>query len=176
MKSRTFIVCLLSEVLYTLYSGTVSPVTASVCTQSQSSPTTISLSDKTEGREQGCVNLNESRWTCSDLQSAINWIVESSVYSARECIEIRLPDGDHTITGQTDLKNASVHLVGLGDYVTVQCTYIADTNLNESREIHTWYFDHSDSVAFNNIHFRSCGFPFRFDTIRNVYLNNCTFR
>lgn len=152
------------------------------CIQSSPQSTVITLAEQPP-QGSSCIRLNDSRVTCNDLQSAIDWTVaEASVFFSDEgstqnnIIEIQLMDGIHTISKQSDLQNASMHLVGLGDSVTVQCDYFADPRLNESREIHTWYFDRSDSVTFKNIHFKSCGFPFRLDTVRNVAISNCTFR
>ena len=132
-----------------------------------------------------CVRLSDLRVICNDLQSAIDWIMhmEASGLVSRtqgpsqdDIVEIRLVNGIHTLSKQSDLQNASMHLIGLGNDVTIQCDYFADPGLNGSREIHTWYFDRSDSVTFKNVHFRSCGFPFRLDTVRNVDISNCTFR
>ncbi len=154
------------------------------CIQSSPQSTVITLAEQTPGREgNSCVSgLNDSRVVCNDLQSAIDWIVDGSVVlndegsNQNNIVEIQLMDGIHTISKQSDLQNASMHLIGLSDSVTIQCDYFADPRLNESREIHTWYFDHSDSVRFKNIHFEGCGFPFRWDTVRNVDISNCTFR
>jgi hypothetical protein len=144
----------------------------------------ITLAEQTPGREfegNSCVSgLNDSRVICNDLQSAIDWTVDGGSVllndEGNNIVEIQLMDGIHTISKQSDLQNASMHLVGLSDSVTVQCDYFADPRLNESREIHTWYFDRSDSVTFKNIHFEGCGFPFRLDTVRNVDISNCIFR
>ena len=155
------------------------------CIQSQTqSLTVITLTQEPIGSEgSSCIGLNDSRVICNDLQSAIDWTVEASILFSAEgssrnnIVEIHLmAGGTHTISKQSDLQNASMHLIGLGDGVTVQCDYFADPRLNESWEIHTWYFDRSDSVAFKNVHFIGCGFPFRLDTVRNVNINNCTFR
>ena len=154
------------------------------CIQSQAqSLTVITLTQEPTGSEaSSCVRLNDSRVICNDLQSAIDWTVEASGLvstqgsSQDNIVEICLMDGIHTITKQSDLQNASMHLIGLGNDVTIQCDYFADPGLSGSRQIHTWYFDRSDSVAFKNVHFKTCGFPFRLDTIRNVDISNCTFR
>ena len=158
------------------------------CIQSQAqSLTVITLSEQelTPGSEQldsSCVRLNDSRVICNDLQSAIDWTVEASVLFRDEgsdqenIVEIQLMDGIHTINKQSDLQNASMHVIGNSNDVTVECDYFADPGLNGSREIHTWYFDRSESVSFKNIEFRSCGFPFRLDTVRNVDISSCTFR
>lgn len=154
------------------------------CIQSQAqSLTVITLTQEPiESEGSSCIRLNDSRVICNDLQSAIDWTVEASILFSAEgsnqdnIVEIHLMDGTHTISKQSDLQNASMHLIGLGDGVTVQCDYFAKPRLTESREIHTWYFDRSDSIAFKNVHFKSCGFPFRLDTVRNVDISNCTFR
>ena len=143
----------------------------------------ITLAEGTGSERSSCVNLNDSRVVCNDLQSAIDWTVETSasLFNAQgpsqgSIVEVHLMDGTHTISQPSDLQNASVNLIGLGDRVTVQCDYYADPRLGGSREIHTWYFDRSDSIMFKNIHFESCGFPFRLDSVRNVDVSNCTFR
>ena len=156
------------------------------CIQSSPQSIVITLAEQTGsegGSSSDCVRLNDSQVTCNDLQSAVNWTVaEVSVLfndegsNQNKIVTIELMDGIHTITSQSDLLNASVHLIGLSDDVIVQCDYFAGPGLSGSREIHTWYFDCSDSVTFKNIHFRSCGFPFRLDTVRNVDISNCTFR
>ena len=152
------------------------------CVQSSPQSIVITLAEQPP-QGSSCISLNDSRVTCNDLQSAIDWtVVEASIFFNDEgstqtnVVEIQLTDGIHTINKQSDLQNVSMHLVGLSDSVTVQCDYFADPRLNESREVHTWYFDHSDSVTFKNVHFKSCGFPFRLDTVRNVDISNCTFR
>lgn len=151
-------------------------VTASVgCASTQ----TFSISIQRSESERGCyVNktADESRMSCSDFQSAINWIAETSVLLVKRCVKIQLSNGRHLITQQSDMQNVSMYLIGLGEHVTVQCNYFADPNLKDSQKIHTWYFERSDSVTFQNIHFRRCGFPFRFDTTKNVFVSNCTFR
>ena len=155
------------------------------CTQSHSQSIVITLAEQAALSEgSSCVvSLNDSRVVCSDLQSAIDWTVEeASVLLNAEgsnqgnIVEIRLMDGTHSISKQSDLQNASLHLIGLSENVTVQCNYSAGPRLNRSREIHTWYFDRSNSVSFKNIHFKVCGYPFRLDTVRNVDISNCTFR
>ena len=140
-------------------------------------------SSRLDNERGSCVSLNASRVNCTDLQSAIDWTVNASgVLSTDDeylCTEIHLPDGVHEITHPTDLQNTSLHLIGApGNAIsmTVKCSYFADPSLNRSREIHTWYFDRANSVAFENIHFVQCGFPFRLDSVRNFYVNNCTFR
>lgn len=127
---------------------------------------------ETGAGELGCASFNDSTVSCSDLQSAIDWTMNTASCFA----EIFLPNGKHSISQQADLQNASLHLVGEGDNVIVQCDYFADPNLNGSRDIHTWYFEASDSVAFENVHFIKCGFPIRLDVVRHVLINSCTFR
>ena len=154
------------------------------CVQSYSQSIVITSAEQTVSEGSSCeVNLNDSSVVCNDLQSAIDWTVEEApvLFSAEgsswsNSVEIRLMDGTHTINKQSDLQNASVHLIGLSDHVTVQCNYFADPSLNRSWEIHTWYFDRSNSIMFQNIHFKGCGYPFRLDTVRNVDISNCTFR
>lgn len=155
-------------------------ISAFGCIQSSPQSIVITLAEQPP-QGSSCISLNDSRVTCNDLQSAIDWT--STIFFNDEgstqtniTVEIQLTDGIHTINKQSDLQNANMHLVGLSDSVTVQCDYFADPRLNESREVHTWYFDRSDSVKFKNIHFKSCGFPFRLDTVRNVDISNCTFR
>ena len=136
-------------------------------------------SSQLDNESGSCVSLNTSRANCTDLQSAIDWIVSASSVEDDHnvCTEIHLPDGVHEITHTMDMQNTSLHLIGTpgNANVTIMCSYFADPGLNGSREIHTWYFDGSNSVAFENIHFVQCGFPFRLDTVRNFYVNNCTF-
>ena len=141
-------------------------------------PTTISISVQQSESELGCrINAaDESRISCSDFQSAINWTTNTSVLLAKECIKIQLPNGEHLITQRSDMHNVSMYLIGLGEHVIVKCNYFADPSLKGSRMIHTWYFERSDSVKFQNIHFRHCGFPFRFDTANTILVSNCTFR
>ena len=172
--------------LLTVFSvcGRVVVVTAGCGSTPTGEPVVVSMTDclLTPDNERGCatssLNATGAATTCDDLQSAIDWTenVAANLSLTSQCIEISLPNGEHTISRQIDLQNASVHLIGCGDHVTVKCSYFADPNLNGSREIHTWYFDRSESVAFENIHFESCGFPFRLDTVRSVLVSNCSFR
>lgn len=175
-RSRYWFVglCLLLIFLdQTLCSSNVA-IPSSGCTQPA---IIITISNNDEGEsEWGChvSHTDEFKVNCSDLQSAINWTLDMSFNTI--CIEIQLPNGEHIITQRTDFKNASIHFIGLEDQVFVQCNYYPDSSLKGSHEIHTWYFDHSESVSFKQIHFRHCGFPFRFDTVKNVKVNKCTFR
>lgn len=138
-------------------------------------PLGATISNRERGR---CIGLNDSRVNCTDIQSAIDWLLNqtSVLFGTNLCAEVYLPDGVHKITQPRDLLNISLHLIGDGDSVSVRCRYFADPSLNGSREIHTWYFEGSYSVTFENIHFIQCGFPFRLDRVRNFYVNNCTFR
>ena len=152
-------------------------VTASVgCASAQI--ISISVQRSETQSERGCrvKTADESRMSCSDFQSAINWIADTSVLLVKKCVKIQLSNGKHLITQQSDIHNVSMYLVGLGEHVMVQCNYFADPNRKDSRKIHTWYFERSDIVTFQNIHFRHCGFPFRFDTTKNIFISNCTFR
>ena len=116
---------------------------------------------------------------CSSLQDAIDYVSTTSVNSSGlDCdrVVIQIPDGQHYITNPTHFGNKSVHFIGSGDSVTVSCDYFANENTTNSNEMHTWYFEYSESVVLRNIHFRDCGFPIRLYAIRHIQVHNCTFR
>ena len=116
---------------------------------------------------------------CSSLQDAIDYVSTTSVNSSGldcDSVVIQIPDGQHYITNPTHFGNKSVHFIGSGDSVTVSCDYFANENTTNSYEMHTWYFEYSESVVLHNIHFRGCGFPIRLSTLRTVQVHNCTFR
>lgn len=115
---------------------------------------------------------------CRDLDSAIGYAVagyEVDSNVTHNSTTISLPSGVHHITTQTNFGDANVNFTGLDHNVTVVCEYYADNETFDATEIHTWYFNKSKSVAMENIHFRNCGFPFRFIFVERVNINNCTY-
>ena len=113
---------------------------------------------------------------CKDLDSAINYTVSTRDQAgANSSVTISLPNGVHHITTQTNFGDASVNFIGLDYNVTVVCEYYADNETDDPTQIHTWYFNESESVWMENIHFKDCGFPFRFLLVQQVKIDNCTF-
>ncbi len=120
---------------------------------------------------------NTSVVVCDDLDMAIQYTlsVHQDVTTNRTVVYILLPRGIHYITTQTNFRDGDVQFVGTDSDVSVLCDYPADTDTNDITEIHTWYFNQSRDVRFENIHFKDCGFPFRLFSVVEVNVFNCTF-
>lgn len=113
---------------------------------------------------------------CSNLDSAIRYTVSlQRADTDNSSVTISLPNGVHYITTQTNFGDASVNFVGLDHNVAVVCEYYANNETFDATQIHTWYFNKSRSVGMENIHFRNCGFPFRFVLVERVNIDNCTY-
>lgn len=117
---------------------------------------------------------------CNDLDLAIVYAVSLNQLNpvtsdVNSTVTISLPNGVHHITTPTNFGDASVNFIGLGGDVMVVCEYFANNETFEATEIHTWYFNKSNSVGMENIHFRNCGFPFRFIFVQRVNIVNCTY-
>lgn len=122
----------------------------------------------------------ENIMICKNLDSAIGYTVSFGLQNttsleADRSATISLPNGVHYITTQTNFGDANVNFIGLNHNVTVECDYYADNETLDATQIHTWYFNKSESVRMENIHFRNCGFPFRFIFIQRVNIIDCTF-
>ena len=161
------VLCLLSMLMNSLDANIVNVMVNS------EAPSTISSCQ--QGTEENLV-------ICVDLDTAIEYVVSvpqsvqnsSSGVAAGTAI-ISLPNGVHYITTQTNFGDANVHFVGLDHGVMVVCDYQADNETSDAAQIHTWYFNKSENVVLENVHFRNCGFPFRFIFVQQVNIRNCTF-
>lgn len=114
---------------------------------------------------------------CESLDEAIQFSLTTTEDSATvsEPVAIVLPPGTHRIVSPAHFGSRSIAIVGIENMVTVKCEYEADPSLVDSDSIHTWFFNHSHSVSMRNVVFESCGFPFRFFTVRNVEVRHCSF-
>lgn len=126
--------------------------------------------------------IAENMILCKNLDSAIEYTVSLDLQNTTSAeadrngsVTISLPNGVHYITTQTNFGDANVNFIGLDHSVTVECNYYTDNETLDAAQIHTWYFNKSESVRMENIHFKNCGFPFRFIFIQKVNIANCTY-
>ena len=115
-------------------------------------------------------SCNSNGSVCNSLQAAINasWRIASE--DTESCVTVNIPSGTHFLTAPVDFENRSVQFVGLSENTVVSCNYTSDT-VN-----YTWSFSWSRSITVDGLAFEGCPFPFRFDTVVNVTVNNCIFR
>ena len=117
---------------------------------------------------------------CPDLDSAITFTTTLTSVDAlgqnTSLVTISLPKGTHLVTTVTYFGSTSVSFVGLESDVFVVCDYYADENATKPLETFTWYFDELERVEMTNLNFGNCGFPFRLSGVRDVVMENCTFR
>lgn len=123
--------------------------------------------------------MEDNSVICKDLDTAIEHAVSVSLNSTNNGTAgtaiVSLPNGVYYITTQTNFGNANIHFLGLDHSVMVVCGYHADNETSDAAQIHTWYFNKSENVVLENIHFSNCGFPFRFTFVQQVDIGNCTF-
>ena len=133
-------------------------------------------------------------WLCADLQSALktavdilgddNSLMESGTtqQNSSNCVQIKVPPGDHFISAPLYFGATSLYLFGLGegpDDVTIFCTYTVDVNesrMFDSNYDYTFYFDRSQQVSIENVQFVGCPFPLRMDTVATVGVDQSMFR
>ena len=137
----------------------------------------ITVDSLTSAGSGSCTSSNSaSSLICGSLDAAITLAQTVSVNSTdSDPIEILLPQGTHYVTRQTNFDGRSVSIKGLEEGVTVACDYYADPILEDSDKIHTWFFNQSNSIELMSINFESCGFPFRFFSVRRLDVHHCTF-
>ena len=115
---------------------------------------------------------------CKELDHAINFAASYqniSNESLFNTIQISIPRGVHYVTNQSNFGVANVHFIGLEADVTIVCYYYADNSTYDSNMIHTWFFNRSENIVMQNIHFKNCGLPFRFFAVQEVNIYNCMF-
>lgn len=129
---------------------------------------------------------NASKWRCSSLQSALEFILKLNTSENYSCISVLIPSGRHVIDSPVHLGSTSVQLIGLqngsGSSPTIYCTYKVDVDLDRQFDLsyvyldYTLYFKRSRYVSIVNLDMFGCQFPLRLDTIGTVRIINSSFQ
>ena len=128
------------------------------------------------------VSVNSSFSLQQSLQEILSLSLDTSSEDSpsRErndsnCSRVELPSGMHYLSTPLifPARLNGIELVGLGDNVTVTCSYAENDTIGTN---YTWYFQQLESVSMTGIHFEMCPSPLRLDTIAEVQITDCSFR
>lgn len=123
----------------------------------------------------GCI---ESNFTCDSLQSALDFGIklslhDPSVENLTVCIE---GSSTQLISSRMHFNNISLQLIGV-DSIAVVCSYYSQLESDViSGTDYTWYFNNSQTVLIDNIHFQQCPYPIRAVAIQSFVVENSSFR
>ena len=121
-----------------------------------------------------CSQETTDRYNCPTLQAALNLTMKN--IEVCNYFVINLQSGVHLIT-EPIVTNASVNFSNIGNgAVEIVCQFDAEQFYNQTGNLHSLYFNTSDSVVFENINFDHCPLPIRIFEADNVMIINSSFR
>ena len=121
-----------------------------------------------------CTQETTNRYNCPSLQAALNLTMKNT--EVCNYFVINLQSGVHLIT-EPIVTNASVNFSNIGNgAVEIVCQFDAEQFYNQTGNLHSLYFNTSDSVIFENINFDHCPLPIRIFEADNVMIINSSFR
>ena len=123
----------------------------------------------------GCTNAT-GLYECSNLQRALQHIVDSATGAECYVFHIQLEPGvQHVITEPISTRS-SVHITSSSNTEEQTTTITCDYDASEVDSLHSIYFNQSNSVTISNITMEGCPLPLRLFEVQEVKLENATFR
>ena len=120
-------------------------------------------------------------YLCSSLQGALDHLVQDrsntqQQYCTQYNIKLSSSSQAHLVTSPI-VTTASVHVSSNNNTIPalVQCDY-NDLHNSSMAGMHTFYFDHSDSVMISNIFMENCPLPIRIDRANEVVITHSRFK
>ena len=123
----------------------------------------------------GCANTTSTGlYQCSDLQTALQFIVDSTTDTECRVFYVQLEAGVHVIKEPISTPS-SVHITS-SSKVEEQTIITCEYNASEVDGLHSIYFNHSNSVTISDVTMEGCPLPLRLFEVQNVSIENCVLR
>ena len=137
--------------------------------------TEVVLVVKLSNTTSGCTNTTTTGfYRCSDFQSALQFIVDSTTDIECRVFYVQLEAGVHVIREPISTPS-SVHITSSSkaeEQTIITCGY----NASEVDGLHSIYFNQSNSVTITNLTIEGCPLPLRLCQVHAVKIDNSTFR
>ena len=135
----------------------------------------VTLSVVGSSATSGCTNTTTTGlYQCSDLQSALQFIVDTTTDTECHVFYVQLEAGVHVIREPISTPS-SVHITSSSkteEQTIITCEY----NASEVDGLHSIYFNQSNSVTISNVTMEGCSLPLRLFEVYDVRLKNSSFR
>lgn len=109
---------------------------------------------------------------CKTLQEVLNHVSRGS--DPGNCAVVYVHTGDHYLTSPVNFSANSVHIIGVGNNISIICNY---SEVHESSaSAYMWLFENTRNIIIRNLNFYACPYPFRIQYAKDVYVADSSFR
>ena len=130
------------------------------------------ISDMELSESQSPTHEQEDDGECMTLQQVLNRVSLGS--GPVNCTAVYVHRGDHYLTSPVNFIANSVHIVGVGNNISIICNY---SKVHETRgSEYMWLFQNNRNVIIRNLNFYACPYPFRILYAKDVYVADSSFR
>ena len=137
--------------------------------------TEVTLSVAASPATLGCANTTTTGlYQCSDLQTALQFIVDSTTDTECHVFYVQLEAGVHVIKEPISTPS-SVHITS-SSKAEKQTIITCEYNASEVDGLHSIYFNQSNSVTISDVTMDGCPLPLRLLEVHDVRFKNAIFR
>ena len=126
--------------------------------------------------DSGCYRVQPQEYRCNCLQGALE-LHTMTIFEICTLFDVQLAPGTHNIT-RPIITNSSLyfHSSNTAQPAIVSCSFDGEDIFNETRNLHTLYFNQSNLVKFSDLRFEGCPLPIRIAESNIVMIEETSFR